>query len=303
MYYNLIKFGKTLFEIRQTLTLSQEDVSYFAMINVETIRRIESGKVIPKQGTLDYLSALYKVDLNKLLLEFRLDDYKELINVITNIELKLDADKYEDLKIELPTLQDLIDTTDNTFYKNLIKQFILLIESVILNKQENKPHESYKKLLNAINITSPHFSIYSYEDISYNTMEMRLLMNIALLLNKIESPEKSLEILEFCINRIKPNEDIYPKICYNLSYAYHRLDKHNEALKYSGLGINYCMENRNYNGLNLLYFRKGIAEFLLGYDNYMDSLKRSLNQCELLGQDKLRDSFINNCKRIYNIDL
>ena len=303
LYYNLIEFGKTLLKIRQSLSLTQEDVSDLAMVSIETVRRIESGKVIPKQETLDYLSVIYKVDLNKRLLEFRINDYKKLIDIKNNIELKLDGDKYEDLQIELATLQNLIDTTDSSYYKNLINQFILLIESVILNKQENKPHESYIKLINAMNITSPGFSIFNFQDFNYNTMEIRILMNIGLLLNKIESPEKSLEVLEFCVHYIEPTEDIYPKICYNLSYAYHRLDKHKKTLEYSNLGIAYCLKNRNYNGLNLLYFRKGIAEFLLGYDNYMDSLNKSLNQCELLGQDKLRDIIVNNCKNLYNINL
>lgn len=285
------------------MNLSQEDVSDLAMVNVSTVRRIESGKVIPRQETLDYLSNLYKIDLNELLLRFRLDDYQEFTNIRTSVELKLDSGNFENLETDLVVLKNLINTPKSTHYHNFIKQYILLIEYILLNKQGNKLNESYDKLINAINITSPDFSIYNYKDISYNTMEIRLLMNIGLLLNKIESPEKSLEILEFCINYIEPNEDIYPKVCYNLSYAYHRLDTSDKALKYADSGIDYCLKNRNYNGLNLLYFRKGIAEFLLGYDNYIDSLNKSLNQCELLGQDKLRDIFINNCKEIYNIDL
>ena len=112
-----------------------------------------------------------------------------------------------------------------------------------------------------------------------------------------------LKILEFCINHIDSDENTYAKLCYNLSYAYHQADTNHKALQYADLGINYCIQNRNYNGLNLLYFRKGIAEFLLEHDDYIDSLKRSLNQCELLGQDKLRDIIINNCKEIYNINL
>ncbi len=273
------------------------------MVSIETIRRIESGKVIPKQETLDHLSILYKVDLNKLLLEFRINGYKEFIDIQNRLEFKLDSGKYESLDMELSDLKDLVNNTSNTYYANLIKQFILLTESIILKKCENNRHGSYNKLINAMNITSPEFSISNYQRFNYNTMEIRILMNIGILLNKIESSKKLLEILEFCINHIEPTEDIYPKICYNLSYTYHRLDKHHKALKYSNLGINYCIEKRNYNGLNLLYFRKGIAEFLLGYDNYIDSLRKSLNQCELLGQDKLRDIFINSCKEIYNIDL
>lgn len=134
-------------------------------------------------------------------------------------------------------------------------------------------------------------------------MEIRILTNIALLLNKIESTEKSLEVMEFCFESVEPNEEIYPKICYNLSYTYHRLDKHKEALKAASLGIDYCLNNRNYIGLNHLYFRKGIAKFKLKHDDYMDFLKKAIYQCEILGQYELKDMMICNCKRIYGIEL
>ncbi len=100
-------------------------------------------------------------------------------------------------------------------------------------------------------------------------------MNIALLINKLKSTEESLKFMEFCMKSVEPNDNIYPKICYNLAYTYHRLDMHEKALKYSNLGIKYCIRNRNYNGLNLLYYRKGIAEYLIGCDKYKDSLKKS----------------------------
>ena len=134
-------------------------------------------------------------------------------------------------------------------------------------------------------------------------MELRILMNIALLINNIESIEKSLEIMEFCMKIVEPNESIYPKICYNLSYTYHRLDIHEQALKYSNLGIEYCTKYRDYNGLNLLYFRKGIARYLLGYEPYMDSLKKCIYFCEVLDQHELKDMVIRNCKKFYNIDI
>ncbi len=109
--------------------------------------------------------------------------------------------------------------------------------------------------------------------------------------------------MEFCIKSIDPNDYLYPKICYNLAYTYHRLDLHEKALKYSNLGIDYCIKNRNYNGLNLLYFRKGIAEYFLGYNDYKDSLENSVNFSEILGQYKVKNMLISNCKKLYDIDI
>ncbi len=102
---------------------------------------------------------------------------------------------------------------------------------------------------------------------------------------------------------VNSNEKIYPKICYNLSYIYHRLDMHKGALKYSNFGIKYCNKHRDYNELNLLYFRKGIAEYFIGYESYMDSLKKCIYFCEILDQHELKDMVIRNCKKFYNIDI
>lgn len=76
-----------------------------------------------------------------------------------------------------------------------------------------------------------------------------------------------------------------------------------KSLEYADNGIDYCMQNRNYNGLNLLYFRKGIAEFHLDMEDYMDSLRKAIYHSELLGQTNVKDMIINNCKRMYGIIL
>ncbi|KKC28553.1 helix-turn-helix protein [Caldanaerobacter subterraneus subsp. pacificus DSM 12653] len=68
-YYDLEAFGEELKNIRKSLGLSQGDVSKHGFINRDTLRKIENGKVLPKQETLELLSHLYKKDLNELLLK------------------------------------------------------------------------------------------------------------------------------------------------------------------------------------------------------------------------------------------
>ena len=57
--------------------------------------------------------------------------------------------------------------------------------------------EDLNKLIKTMKITTPEFSIDNYKSFIYNSIEIRILMNIALLINKIESTEKSLEIIVF----------------------------------------------------------------------------------------------------------
>lgn len=303
MYYNLGLFGKKLCNLRQTLGFSQDEVEELSGVNAQTLRRIENGKVIPKQETLEFLSPIYKMDLNNLLLKYRIDDYSSFNNIKNNIESKLDRDEFYKLDIELNELYNLLSTVQHHYFKALINQLVFLIEAVILNKRDKKTNESLEKLIDALKLTTPEFSLSNYSSFVYSTMEIRILMNIALLLNKIESTEKSLKVMEFCFHAIEPDNELYAKICYNLSYTYHKLGRHDDALKVSSLGIDYCINNRNYIGLNHLYFRKGIAKFLLKHDDYMDFLKKSIYQCELLGQYELKDRMIHNCKKIFDIEL
>lgn len=303
MYYDLKKFGSEIRNSRNKLGLTQNDVSNLSTIHVDTIRKIENGKVLPTHETLDLLSSVLKEDLNKLILNYRLYDSFSFYEIKNNLESKIDRNEYETLHIELEELQNILNNTSHPYIKNEIQQLILLTESIILDKKYNNPYESLDKLIEAMKITTPNFTLNSYTSFVYNSTELRILMNIGMIIHKLESTKKSLEILEFCIKLADPNSKLYPKICYNLAYTYHRLDFHEKALKYSNIGIKHCINNRNYSGLNLLYFRKGIAEYLLGYDNYISSLKKAISFSEILNQYDVKNLIINNCKRIYNIEI
>lgn len=303
MYYDLSSFGKKLIELRQAIGYSQKKISELSGVNIETLRKIENGKVIPKQETLDYLSDVYKKDLNDLLLKCKYNDYSKFNDIKNRMESKLDKDEFYTLQTELYEFWILFSNTKNSYVKMQINQFILLIESVMLNKGERKRNEALDKLIDALEIGNPEFTKSNYYSYVYSSLEIRLLMNIALILNKIESAKKSLEVLTFCYENVEPDDNIYSKVCFNLSYAYHRVDCHENALKYASLGIEYCIQNRDFNGLNLQYFREGIAKFLLNHGDYMTSLRKALAQTEILEQYELKDSMIRSCKKNYNIDL
>ena len=75
------------------------------------------------------------------------------------------------------------------------------------------------------------------------------------------------------------------------------------ALEYADYGINYCENTGTFNGINHLYFRKGIAAFKMGQKNYKEILRRALYLSEILGQDNIRELIIESCKEMYSIEL
>lgn len=302
MIYNLDLFGKKLEEMRMGLSLTQKEVAELANIDAVTLRRIEKGKVIPKIDTLEILSPIFKEDLISLLLKYRFDDYSVFYEIKNRIESKSDSGEFHTFNSEFEELNILLSSTKDMYYKNLIRQLILLAEAIVLYK-DNDNNKALNILVEAIKITTPKFVLNNYNSFVYSPMEIRILMNIAFVLNKLNHEETYLEIMEFCINAVDTDDEIYPKLCHNLAGAYTRNKDFQKALDFSNRGIKFCQENRNFNGLSLLYYGKGISEYRLNKEEYIESLKISIYLCKAFGQDKLKNTIINNCKEIFGIDL
>ncbi|ADH61665.1 transcriptional regulator, XRE family [Thermoanaerobacter mathranii subsp. mathranii str. A3] len=131
-YYDLEAFGNELREIRKSLRLTQKDVADQTLISTDTLRRIENGKVMPKHETLDLMSVIFKRDLNELLLKYRLKDYSSFYKIKTSIEDKLEGGEFEDLKKDVEELKEIINEGKTSlYYIRLLKQLLLLVESVI----------------------------------------------------------------------------------------------------------------------------------------------------------------------------
>lgn len=302
MFYNLKLFGKKFKNIRKNLGLTQKEVSKLTHLDVITIRRIETGKVLPKLDTLESLSSIYKEDLISLLLEYRLDDYSSFCDIKNKVESKLHNLTLYNLKSEFDGLILLLESTTNPYYKDIIQQFIMFIESAILYKDNNN-EEALNKLLESIKITTPTFSLDNYSLFIYSSMEIRILMNIALVFDRLNNKEKYLEITKFCLNSVETGDEIYSKLSHNLAGAYAAKKDFESALKFSNLGIKSSQENRNFSDLSYLYYGKGIAEFMLNKDEHLESLKTSIYLCKAFGQDQFEITIKHNCKEFLGINL
>lgn len=303
MDVNLISFGKAVKSIRKALDLTQEDVSSLSGVNSQTIRRIENGKVIPKFETLNFLSPIYKQDLSSLFLEYRINDYDYFYHLQNNLEKIFDNDQVSMLHNELRELKIFSKYTKNLFFKDLIAQLILLVKSVISYKENLNYNMALKQLIEAIQLTTPDFSLDQYKSFVYTSIELRILMNIAFVLDKLNRKDEYLRIMEFCMDSSEFCDSLYPILCYNLSGAYYRNQDYSKALKYSNIGIKACQQNRNLNELSLLYYIKGITEYRLDKENYIESLNTSIILCESYGQDYLKSQIIDNCKGFLSIEL
>lgn len=303
MDVNLTKFGIKLKEVRLKYNLSQNEVYDITGINPSTLRRLEGGKVIPKFETLEILSSLYKEDLLLLFSQYRIDHSLLFNEVYNRLELKFDKDEINSLAKEILELEALLENSSQAYFKVQILQLIHLSKAVLLYKKEGDPSKALDELVRGIQGTIPAFTVDTYADFVYSTFEVRILMNIAFVLNKLDRNSAYVEILEFCQQSSDKDDGIYPKICHNLSTVYIRAKKYHKALTVVQEGISSCQNNRNYNGLNLLYYNQGIIKFYLEKDDYLESIDLAVTLSKAYGHPKLSSKLLENCRAIFKMPI
>ncbi len=303
MDFNLTNFGIKLRDIRIKYSLSQQEVYDKTGINPSTLRRLEGGKVIPKFETLEILSSLYKEDLLLLFSQHRIDHNLLFNEVYNRLELKFDKDEVDSLKKEILELESLLENSSQSYFKVQIHQLIHLSKAVLLYKKEGSPSKALDQLVRGLQRTIPAFTLDTYSRFVYSTFEIRILMNIAFVLNKLHQSNAYVEILEFCHLASDPNDGIYPKICHNLSTVYIRKNRHEKALGIVQEGIASCQNNRNYNGLNLLYYNQGIIQFHLNREDFSRSINLSVALSKAYGHPKLSEKLLENCREIFKMPI
>lgn len=305
MNCDLISFGRYISYRRKSFNYTQETLSKLSFISIDSLRRIENGKVHPTYQTLNCLSKALKVDLNKTLLNYHIYNKDDYFETRHKIEKKIANGLYDDLEKDLDWLQNfLLDSILDNYtslddYTSIsVKQLALFLESIALNKTSKNYESALAKLIEAIQLTTPNYNLNNYSRYVYSNFEIRILMNIALLMNKLADANKSTEMLIFCLESVDvSNTALQTSIIYNLSYSFHRMDLHKKALYYSNKGINLCIENNNMHGLGLLYSRKGIAEFFLEDDNFMVSLNQAMHIYDMANQNNLKAMLMDFCNK------
>ena len=302
MYYNLFLFGERLKSIREKLGLTQKQVVDMAFIDERTLRRMELGKVIPKLETLEALSVIYKTDLVSAIIESRITDYSMLLQTQRNIDLKLINEEMSNFENEFKLIDKLLENIENEYYKILITQFKFFLYGIRYYK--NKEYQSALNMyINAIKQTLNDFSLDNYKEYGFSLMEIRILMNIALVEDKCEQDEKYEEILKFCVNQCDENNEIYPRICHNLAGVYRKKEEYSRALFYDNKGIETCKKNMFADTLAVLYYGKAFAEYRLEKTEYKKSLDLSLQLCKIFEQIELMKQIIVNCEDVLGIDM
>lgn len=310
--YNLENFGSELKKIRKSLGFSQIDVQEKVGVSVDTIRKIESGRVIPRYDTLELLSVAYKEDLlellknsrsNKFLMEF----HDELDYIIACY------DKYAAI-----ALKERLHSNFNTDFKlsmvspHELKQFMIFVDAIDQFHCEVTAtyQNTINNLVNALQLTIPDYRLRRFRRYNYNYIEFRILLLISLFIAEEGNYTFSNQILYHILNRISDKsystkyiDYLIINIYFNIAYNFHMLNNYAKVIEVSDEGISFSLDKKTNHVLYSLYYRKGIAQYKLGYDDYLDSIITALYILKAARIPKLLEEYVKITQEQYGITL
>lgn len=295
--YNLQEFGSRVRKLRKSLGMTQQAIQDMVGINVDSIRRIENGEVIPRYDTLELLTVVYKSDLLDLLKECRSN--KLLIDLHDDLDSLFISYNEQKMKKLLVDIENLPKTNGEYLLvrPQEIQQLQRLVTGNILyrSNMRNEMMQAYHILLEAMRLTIPSFNIYQYKTYRYNYIESRILILLSILLAEREEVPLSTEIMEYILKRMRSSEittqfknvliiNLYTNIAYNL----HSMDEHEKIIPIVNEGIQFALKKETTFGLHLLYYRKGVAEYYCKVPTFRKNIEnafmvlRITNQLDLL---------------------
>jgi len=311
--YQTDEFGSRLRDIRRGLNLTQQDVSEMSGINLDTLRKLENGYVLPRYDTLEILSITYKMDLLEVFKNYRFtSDLYEVYNLLDRYIVEYQVEN-------LMTIKEKIYNLDENVYNMMvlaseINKLKMLIDAIIIiSKNDESPNEDEMRrakglLIEALKIYNPEFSFDNITNNKYTYFDIRILVILAVVVRKLKESEISNKILCFILEMVDKSTHasfleklLVIKIYINISYNHYMMDNPEETLKYSSEGIDFAQSNSLMYGLPLLYMRKAIAQLKLGGDDHMDSIKKGLYMLEIQGNASLKKVYMDVLKKKYNI--
>lgn len=306
--FDLTKFGDCLRRLRASLGYTQREAAELSRLATDTLRRIERGEVVPRYETLIYLSHTYKKDLLVVLRSYCsanaiFDFYYRLEDVIIN----------NDLDALAQLAQDFDEYMSKGSWNNLVNmavanQFKLMLSGTA-KRYSSKRTDAFQDILAAMRISHPNFEPEGFTQFKYTEFELRILFMLAASL-PTEKVNVSIEMMHFCLEHL--DESMHAtlhekllriKVYFNLSYSYHRIDDHARALYYANEGIRFCTRNYLSHYLAGLLYRKGIAKFHLGEEDYLESLQHSIQMLRIQGARELAERYRKVTEETYGICL
>jgi transcriptional regulator with XRE-family HTH domain len=297
----MIPIGQKIKEVRKEKKLTQEELAD-NNISRSLISLIENGLSYPSMQTLEYLAS----KLDKHISYFLVEDDKDSINLIADLEYLLDTEEYVQIiykaenfiKYRLDSIEDTKNqylgilfcilgiayyrTKNNEAYKCLSNS-IDYLKAEGNNKYISKAYnylglvmyrnKNFEQMEYYLNFADSYFNIVTYENVN---QKLNILYNLSLSYYYQRKYNSTIDILQEALLYSKKHELYYSFGEFNmmLALSYKNTDKvdsaiecSNKAVKYYKLTENKYMEHRCYINMAILFRISGDQYNSLNYIN------------------------------------
>lgn len=270
--------------------MSLDDLEKLSNVSKSTLLKIENDSHIPSVGILLALSSVLKIDLIKILSpSYKLEKTFDMVNVSElefSVEKILDNNQFFNLAEILDILNNIYDNNDyDEDFSNHLYQIILFLDGIYLDSENKNYKLAYENFLEALSLTIEKFDINSFESFTYNTFELRILMNIALTLSKLKEFDFSKKVFLFLLKNLDKKSQLYVSSLHNLAIFKIRNNEYKQALAVINRAIFLSNKYRNYSKLHSTYYEKGLIEYKLGDENYKNSFEISRSLAMAFGYE------------------
>lgn len=251
-----VSFGEILSDLRQFKKLSIEDLAQ-GICSSEEIIEYEKGKKYPTLDQLYDFAERLNVEVSHFI------DYasSSTFNYVTAVFLLIKKYKRER---DYKAIYEIIEQErDNPLFKQRISmQFMLWHEGICEYYLHQNVDDAVKLLYQAIDLTNPDRSRLTEN-------EIEILTSLAII--KLEEKdfifasnmfEEALDNLDSLPHILDPKVKL--RILYGLSQTLAARNNYESSLKYSNLGINYCINNEILYLFGEFYYQSGESYIKIG---------------------------------------
>ena len=290
MDYNLAYIGNEIRNIRKEKKLTQEELAFAADLSVDTIRRLESGKVDIKLSSLLLILEELGLEFDTIFNSFQGSTWSYIDDYITDLDYYMGEFNYEKVEETLGEFEKINKDTLPNFYQKKYSQYLKFYQSIIYNTKGSS--ESFIKCLNkAMVISHKDFKIEKYKTYNYTNFEYRILSTMAHYYRENGDIGLSYDILLFIANNIGENNNLYPRVSYDISRSYSYEGDVEKSLEWNKKSIDSSIRNNDTINLINSYYQRGQILFKDENPNFLSYLNKSMDLCLLTNRPELKEKF------------
>ncbi|MGE7873185.1 helix-turn-helix domain-containing protein [Bacillus paramycoides] len=287
-FYNLDSIIK---ELRKKKNISQSELCH-GICSQSQISKIEKGIIYPSSILLYQLSERLGIDPNYI---FALTQNKKL-KYVENVKCVIrDCIKQKQYK----ELYEIVkkEKKENNFQSKEDKQFLIWHEAIAIFMVNSSTKTALNLLNNALQLTLTNADFLSEREID-------IMQTMSIFHGENKEYEKSINILRKCLTNFNKldfprDKEIKLKIIFNLAKTLGQTNQHEEAIKYSDIGIKLAINLNTFYLLGELCYGKAWNLLRLKQPNEEDvanNMKKALFIFELTEKEHyikmIRDKYI-----------